>query len=126
MKIFSIALNSVEEPIVRTLSTNVSETVEKAIASAVETSNKIFGNKTWVVVLSNGIDVQIPQMDALQKEIKDISKEIIEELGTEEEFLDKNWLLKTIIANKDKTLLKASKKYLNKEDVLYINSKIVK
>lgn len=122
MKIFSIALNSVEEPVVKTLSTNVSETIEKAISLAVENSNKIFGNKTWVVTLSNGIDVQLPQIDALKQEIKEISEVVFDE----EEFLDKNWLLKTIIANKDKALLKASKKYLNKEDVLYINSKITK
>lgn len=122
MKIFSIALNSVEEPVVKTLSTNVSETIEKAISKAVENSNKIFGNKTWVVTLSNGIDVQLPQIDALKKEIDEMNEEFL----NEEEFLDKNWLLKTIIANKDKALLKASKKYLNKEDVLYINSKITK
>lgn len=122
MKIFSIALNSVEEPIVKTLSTNVSETIEKAISKAVENSNKLCGNKTWVVTLSNGIDVQLPQIDALKKEIDEMNEEFL----NEEEFLDKNWLLKTIIANKDKALLKASKKYLNKEDVLYINSKITK
>lgn len=117
MKIFSIALNSVDKPELRTLSTMISDSLENAVAVATTNSNKLYGDHKWILSLSNEVTVQFP-LDEMNKVIKE------EVTKKKSEDFDKNWLLKTIVDHKDKKLFTAAKKYLSESEILYTTDKM--
>lgn len=110
MKVFSLALKATDGSNKRALYTctkamDISDAINKSIA---ETS-AVFGDLGWTVELQNTVDVVA------------ITIPVHEEDETK---FSKNFLLNTIVTYLDRKLFNASKKYLTKSEVAYVESKI--
>ena len=116
MEIYSIILQSTKPEskgkifLSTTLAPSFQIAVDKAMAKAIEAN----GDLGWSFVVHNSLPViQAPvKAPEVAKTIEEPMKET------------KNWLLNTIIANKDTKLLKSCKQYLTEPEILYINSKL--
>lgn len=104
MKVISVTYQSVKIPSkIAMYTTAKQEDKESAIAAGLLEVNAKEGDLDWRALLSNQIDVSV---------------------DLEKEKQSKNWLLSTIISNKDKSLLRSAKKYLTDPELKLIKDKI--
>lgn len=107
-KIYSILLVAKLQLGRMTLWTGLAESGEEALTTATETANRIYGDLAWAPMLTNIMDIkiEIPTQSPLPVFDK-----------------DKNWILSTIIENKDIGLFSAMEKYLTLPEKKLINDK---
>lgn len=116
MEIYSILLQSTkpESKGKIFLSTTLAPSFQVAINNVIAKAIELNGDMGWSFVLHNSLPVNQAPVKAPEviKKVEEPMKET------------KNWLLNTIIANKDTKLLKSCKQYLTEPEILYINSKL--
>ena len=109
MKVFSILFSSQLQPGKQSLISVACNTSEEAYAAATETVKKSYGDFLWTPTLATIIDSKVNGVDAVT-----VAEPIKE---------DKNWLLKTIVDNKDKTLFMAAERYMSQPEISFIKDK---
>lgn len=109
MKVFSIAFQSISEPTRTAMYSMVADDMANAYKMGLTRIIEEHGDLMWRPMMQTTIE-----LDGNKKE-KTISIDYT-----------KNWLLNTIISNKDKKLFSASKKYISKNEQLLIKEKICK
>ena len=82
---------------------------EEALASALEQTKRVYGDLAWVPTLTTSMQLteQLVGLEAKTEEVR-----------------DKNWVMATIIQNKDESLLAAMDGYLSEPEKLFIKDKI--
>ena len=108
MKVYSIYYQSSLYPEKVALGSIIAEDQYKASSMGMEELTKQQGNLNWNIKLINSIDLNNVKIPIKEEPIKET----------------KNWIIKTIIDNKDKKLKNAVKKYLTQNELLFINDKI--
>lgn len=104
-KIFSICLVAKLQLGRQSLWTGVAESGEEALKIATEQATLAYGDLAWTALMTNIVELKIeaPQTPIFDK--------------------DKNWVLSTIIDNKDIGLFSAMEKYLTMPEKMFINDK---
>lgn len=115
MEIYSILLQSTkqETPGKVFLSTTLAPDFNQALVNATNKAIEQNGDLNWKFVVHNTLPVsQAPIIKAPEvKPQQDTAK------------MTENWVMATIIKNKDSTLFEVCKQYLTEPEILYITSK---
>lgn len=112
--VYSILFTSKQEPGKVAMCTHLTDQTNRSviISTALSFIEKTKGDKDWVFKEMSGISINTPvKPKATNNEMLDIS-------------LDKNFLLKSIVDNKDKGLYASAQKYLSPVHCKYIESKL--
>jgi len=115
MKLVSFAFQSLIKPDRMAMYSAVAPTIQEAYETGLKQLLEEQGDLAWRPLMQTAIDVQVEVPTTLS-----LSKLTDVEVSKE----NTNWLLHTIIKNKDTVLLNASKAYLTKPELLFIKDKI--
>lgn len=111
MKVFSTAFQSSLDPTKMAMYSVMADNANTASQIGYNRLLKEQGNLNWIPIMAVEVDIDNPE------KVKIVEKQprMVE---------TKNWLLNIIVKNKDRKLFNISKKYLTRQEILFIKSKI--
>lgn len=115
MKIFSILYASQIAPGKQAMSTTNAVDIAEAYRNTLTSVKELYGDLMWMPMLTTTLDTAV--VDS-KNELIPSTVMALDELKD-----SKNFLMKTIIDNKDETLFRASEKYLNQSEIQFIKNK---
>lgn len=125
MKVFSIAFQSVLYPDKIAMYTAINDTPIEAHTDGIKRVIKDFGDLMWRANMATAIEIQITPETRIEPQTNLLSNKEVSMMETNDiKKTSENWLMSTIINNKDNNLFSASKPYLSNSEILFIEEKI--